>query len=99
MYQNEDKYIFIHRDEHRTIEIKGTIKEIAFAIYKDWIGLSNHNYGVIGYGPFFLEENKDTGVWEVIVLIDTIDPEPSKEFWDEMNHHINRFFETLTAFS
>lgn len=103
MYQVGNKYRFVYHDGYQSIEIKGTTKEIAFAVYKDYLGRSDDGYGLSSgnwsYGPFFLEERPETKTWEVMTLIDTIVPEPEQSFWDEMNKHINRFFETLTAFS
>ena len=96
-----DKYSFRFNDGYLSSHIEGTTKEIAYAIYKDYIGQAPDGYGVIkewGYGPFYLEETKETGKWEVTLLLDTIKPEPEQQFWDELNQQINRFFQ-LTIFT
>lgn len=104
MTREGDKYTFLHQDGYLTSKIEGTIKEIAFAIYKEFLGVQADGYGVIknwGYGPFYLEENKEKGQWEILLLFDDLDfiePEPEPAFWEEMNRQINRFF-NLTVFT
>ena len=98
MTGDEKKYTFLHQDSYITIKVEGTIKDIAYQLFQNFLNTRSDGYGV-NYpdpvGPFCLD------VAEKQVILEwacTIRPEPSTEFWNELSAQVQRFMD-LKAFS
>ena len=93
-----DKYIFSQHNVNFGIEIEGTIKELAFQIYKNFLKNSTiHGMNCYWepYGPFWLQFYQDGTPNVVLDFLSEIIPPPTPEFWNELNNYINRFFKLI----
>jgi hypothetical protein len=81
-------------------DIEGTTKDISFMIFKKYLRTQPDGYGNIytdSVGPFWIASSKN----DIQITVDAwskIEPEPSQEFWDELNGQFKRFMR-LIAFS
>lgn len=100
-------YTFLHQDGYLTVKIEGTPKEIAYRMFTGYISTVQDGYGnrwPSGYdvlGPFSLEISGTGSEYVSEITVDwlaAIRPEPSHEFWEELNTSFRRYI-NLIVFS
>jgi hypothetical protein len=100
---DNDKYTFSTGDTN--LKIEGTIKEIAYRLFIDYVNAPKDKNGIVQnheFGPFYLFDIKDevTGniTFEGVPLFATFSSDPGPEFFKELDTQIRRFM-LLKAFA
>lgn len=101
MSVDDGKYTFFHQDGYHSEKVKGTTRDIAYLMFQKHIYARHDGYGAIyeTAGPFMVEDwDGKPGLKIGVDFLALIEPEPSMEFWEELNGHFTRFL-NLIAFS
>lgn len=84
-----DVYTFIHQEKNITTQVGGTIKQIAYILFDQFM---IENYGE--YGPFWIDITDNNLMPEIWICsnINSFKPELPDEFMNEMRDSIARFW-------
>lgn len=101
MSVENSRYTFIHQDGYNirpflgTNDVEGTTKDIAYKLFDTYIHTSREGYTILG--PFWVLTTPDEErPFEVGVdWLAAIKPEPSPEFWAELNSYFIRFMDLI----